>query len=231
MVRNDKTDDFNSGNLRGGGQANYEDENSGRIDFIEGNMKFNNLDFHFDATNEGGGQMRMGLQQQQQLQQPQDNLNTDNTQQQHQQQQQLQTKQQQQPSDQEQRLQPHKQQQLQGNKQPPISRSDAIDKHSDIDPNRQRPNDGLPPRFSVFADLKNPYLHGKDTPFFWHIPRSGGVIVKTMLSHCLEKTLAAEVGELNGHENDEVCSLLNPNIFHSISCAKLILHFLHAPPC
>ena len=82
----------------------------------------------------------------------------------------------------------------------------ASDKLSDIDPRPQQSltNDIIPARFSVFADLKTQYVKGRDTPFFWHIPRSGGVIVKTMLSHCLRQTLAAEVGEMNGHADDPV---------------------------
>ena len=64
--------------------------------------------------------------------------------------------------------------------------------------------DIVPDRFGVFADLKTPYVVGRDTPFFWHVPRSGGVVVKTMLSHCLGQTLAAEVGESGGHATDTV---------------------------
>ena len=81
----------------------------------------------------------------------------------------------------------------------------GADKLSDIDPRpkQQLTNDIVPSRFQVFADLKTPYVVGRDTPFFWHIPRSGGVVVKTMLSHCLGQTLAAEVGELDGHQNDQ----------------------------
>ncbi|KAL9183182.1 hypothetical protein ACHAXT_004969 [Thalassiosira profunda] len=93
-----------------------------------------------------------------------------------------------------------------------LSMADALDKLnagadklSDIDPRPQQKlsNDIVPSRFQVFADLKTPYVVGRDTPYFWHIPRSGGVVVKTMLSHCLGQTLAAEVGELDGHENDQ----------------------------
>ncbi|KAL7534143.1 hypothetical protein ACHAXR_005654 [Thalassiosira sp. AJA248-18] len=83
--------------------------------------------------------------------------------------------------------------------------SNNNDKLSDIDPRPQQQllsNDIIPRRFNVFADLRTPYIVGRDTPFFWHIPRSGGVVVKTMLSHCLGQTLAAEVGELEGHGGD-----------------------------
>ncbi|KAL7552595.1 hypothetical protein ACHAWF_016421 [Thalassiosira exigua] len=81
----------------------------------------------------------------------------------------------------------------------------ASDRLSDLDPRPPRQsltNDLVPDRFRVFADVKTPFVPGRDTPYFWHVPRSGGVVVKTMLSHCLGQTLAAEVGELEGHGND-----------------------------
>jgi len=86
----------------------------------------------------------------------------------------------------------------------------GADKLADIDPRPQQSlsNDIIPKRYQVFADLRTPYTKGRDTPFFWHIPRSGGVIVKTMLSHCLGQTLAAEVGEMDGHGDDTVRLLL-----------------------
>ena len=82
----------------------------------------------------------------------------------------------------------------------------GADKLADIDPRPQQSlsNDIIPKRYQVFADLRTPYTKGRDTPFFWHIPRSGGVIIKTMLSHCLGQTLAAEVGEMDGHGDDTV---------------------------
>lgn len=78
-----------------------------------------------------------------------------------------------------------------------------VDKLNDIDPIKEE-TDALPSKYKAFASLKTPYIQGRDTPFFWHIPRSGGVIVKTLMSHCLKMTLAAEVGELGGHDQDEV---------------------------
>ena len=85
----------------------------------------------------------------------------------------------------------------------------GADKLADIDPRPQQSlsNDIIPNRYQVFADLRTPYTKGRDTPFFWHIPRSGGVIIKTMLSHCLGQTLAAEVGEMDGHGDDTVHTL------------------------
>ena len=81
-----------------------------------------------------------------------------------------------------------------------------VDKLNDIDPIKDDPTDPLPTKYKAFASVKTPYIMGRDTPFFWHIPRSGGVIVKTLISHCLRMTLAAEVGELEGHDKDEVSS-------------------------
>lgn len=83
------------------------------------------------------------------------------------------------------------------------SMSEAVDNLNVIDPKPPNANDSFPSRFNNFADLNKPYVVGRDTPFFWHIPRSGGVVVKTLLSHCLRMTLAAEVGELEGHDKDE----------------------------
>ena len=81
----------------------------------------------------------------------------------------------------------------------------AVDKLNDIDPIKEDPTDTLPSKYKAFASVKTPYVPGgRDTPYFWHIPRSGGVIVKTLMSHCLKMTLAAEVGELEGHDQDEV---------------------------
>eukprot|EP00804_Cyclotella_cryptica_P013585 CCRYP_012942-RA/>CCRYP_012942-RA protein AED:0.02 eAED:0.02 QI:113/1/1/1/1/1/2/797/593 len=79
-----------------------------------------------------------------------------------------------------------------------------VDKLNDIDPIKFDPDDSIPSKYRAFASLNTPYVRGRDTPFFWHIPRSGGVIVKTLMSHCLRMTLAAEVGELEGHDQDEV---------------------------
>ncbi len=86
-----------------------------------------------------------------------------------------------------------------------VEKLGAVDKLSDIDqrPKQQLSNELIPARFKVFADLRTPFVIGRDTPFYWHIPRSGGVVMKTLLSHCLGQTLAAEVGELNDHEKDE----------------------------
>jgi hypothetical protein len=92
-----------------------------------------------------------------------------------------------------------------------VQKLGAVDKLSDIDPRPKQSltNELVPDRFKVFADLRTPFVLGRDTPFFWHIPRSGGVVLKTLLSHCLGQTLAAEVGELNGHHNDQEVEVIS----------------------
>jgi hypothetical protein len=85
------------------------------------------------------------------------------------------------------------------------NRMPNTDKLNEIDPRpiQKLTNDIIPARYAnAFTDIRSPYIVGRDTPYFWHVPRSGGVVVKTMLSHCLGQTLAAEVGESGGHESD-----------------------------
>jgi hypothetical protein len=42
------------------------------------------------------------------------------------------------------------------------------------------------------------------TPLFWHIHKAGGTTLHDFLSSCLNLTLAAEVGVLDGHQDDQV---------------------------
>ena len=55
-----------------------------------------------------------------------------------------------------------------------------------------------------FADVKSPRRLSTDTPFFFHVPRSGGQTVKDIVGKCLGKTLACEVGVRDGHGDDPV---------------------------
>jgi hypothetical protein len=41
-------------------------------------------------------------------------------------------------------------------------------------------------------------------PMFWHIHKAGGTTVHDILASCLNLTVAAEVGVLNGHDLDQV---------------------------
>mmetsp|Transcript_670 Transcript_670/g.1548 ORF Transcript_670/g.1548 Transcript_670/m.1548 type:complete len:749 (-) Transcript_670:21-2267(-) len=79
---------------------------------------------------------------------------------------------------------------------------DKLADYNPVLPQSEYANDIIPKRFHTFADIKQPFIPGQDTPFYWHIPRAGGVVMKTLLSHCLGQTLAAEVGELEGHDQD-----------------------------
>jgi len=42
------------------------------------------------------------------------------------------------------------------------------------------------------------------TPFYWHIPKSGGTSIQDYALDCLKLTVASEVGVLDGHQNDKV---------------------------
>ena len=49
-------------------------------------------------------------------------------------------------------------------------------------------------------------LHDRHTatPLFWHVHKAGGTTLHDYLSSCLNLTLAAEVGVLDGHNDDQV---------------------------
>lgn len=55
--------------------------------------------------------------------------------------------------------------------------------------------------FRYFADTITPRRQS-DSNFFFHIPRSGGSAIKEIAGKCLGKTLAAEVGVRDGHQED-----------------------------
>jgi hypothetical protein len=44
--------------------------------------------------------------------------------------------------------------------------------------------------------------HANTTPVFWHVPKAGGTTVSDLLASCLQLTIAAEVGILDGHLMD-----------------------------
>ena len=52
-----------------------------------------------------------------------------------------------------------------------------------------------------FANTDSP-RRSSDTNFFFHVPRSGGQVVKNIAGQCFGLTLANEVGVRNGHGND-----------------------------
>ena len=71
----------------------------------------------------------------------------------------------------------------------------------------QDPFASLPPNLeTTLSDVTVP-LSATETPFFWHIPRSGGTLIKTLLGTCLQKVVASEFGALDGHDTDTVSSL------------------------
>ena len=68
----------------------------------------------------------------------------------------------------------------------------------------QSPFATLPPMLQEnLSDLTTP-MSLKETPMFWHIPRSGGTTIKTLLGTCLQQVVASEVGVMDGHDKDTV---------------------------
>lgn len=54
-------------------------------------------------------------------------------------------------------------------------------------------------------DVASPEREREDaTPLFWHIHKAGGTTLHDLLSSCLDLTIAAEVGVLTGHQDDQV---------------------------
>ena len=62
-----------------------------------------------------------------------------------------------------------------------------------------------------FSDVSDPYRADTDTAFFFHVPRSGGSTVKTILGKCLRLVQASEVGARDGHDTDSQLSVLEVN--------------------
>lgn len=64
------------------------------------------------------------------------------------------------------------------------------------------------PTNPVWDNLLNVASPARDrqvaTPLFWHIHKAGGTTLHDFLSSCLNLTLAAEVGVLGGHQDDQV---------------------------
>jgi hypothetical protein len=54
-------------------------------------------------------------------------------------------------------------------------------------------------------DVASPERDRQDaTPLFWHIHKAGGTTLHDFLSSCLNLTVAAEVGVLSRHQDDQV---------------------------
>ena len=61
------------------------------------------------------------------------------------------------------------------------------------------------PVWNNLLDVASPERYRQvATPLFWHIHKAGGTTLHDFLSSCLNLTLAAEVGVLSGHHDDQV---------------------------
>jgi len=68
----------------------------------------------------------------------------------------------------------------------------------------------IPAPFLNLADIDDlPVVRGRDLPFYWHIPRTGGTTMNDILGSCLKLNLATDAGGRNGHDHDEELQILN----------------------
>lgn len=63
-------------------------------------------------------------------------------------------------------------------------------------------NSNLPDRYANLADLVEPFVAGRETPFYWHVPRSSGVTLQDILSHCWGLVEASQIGATGGHDQE-----------------------------
>lgn len=52
----------------------------------------------------------------------------------------------------------------------------------------------LPQELSNIADVQVPINREEDVPFFWHVPRSGGSLIKNTAAYCLDLVQASNMG-------------------------------------
>lgn len=74
----------------------------------------------------------------------------------------------------------------------------------------------IPDELRHLANIETPFLP-TDRAFFWHIPRSGGVTVKMIVSQCLKLTLASEQGAADASDNLSVLSDTEGNHFVNVN--------------
>jgi hypothetical protein len=61
----------------------------------------------------------------------------------------------------------------------------------------------IPQSYEVaFVDVSDTKIRQTDTPLFFHIPRSAGITVQDVLSHCWNLVEASQVGTTNGHHTE-----------------------------
>jgi hypothetical protein len=87
----------------------------------------------------------------------------------------------------------------------------SISDHKDVESSVEAPetqNTQVPSPFDeALADINSFPPEKGQTPLYWHIPRSGGTTLETILSECLGLTLANQVGA-HGHETDDTLEIV-----------------------
>jgi len=56
--------------------------------------------------------------------------------------------------------------------------------------------------FGVFSNWEIPFIPIIDVPVFWHIPRTGGTTLKSIISHCLSLVATNEIGVTHNHSEE-----------------------------
>ena len=65
----------------------------------------------------------------------------------------------------------------------------------------------LPQELSNISDIRVPIDRSKDVPFFWHIPRSGGSLIKNTAAYCLDLVQASNMGNAIDEEGADLPDL------------------------
>ena len=75
----------------------------------------------------------------------------------------------------------------------------------------------IPQSLRYLADLSTPYKSDKESPFFWHVPKSGGTSVKHMYSDCYNLVEACESGTSEGHDKDITLRVVQVNGYRYVN--------------
>jgi hypothetical protein len=80
-----------------------------------------------------------------------------------------------------------------GDQKPDILSQDELSKSETSN------EDTLPQHLQIsLGDLSEPFKKPHDTPFFFHIPRSGGTVISDIMTHCLNLVTASNIGITEG---------------------------------
>eukprot|EP00555_Chaetoceros_dichaeta_P010758 CAMPEP_0198262930 /NCGR_PEP_ID=MMETSP1447-20131203/11363_1 /TAXON_ID=420782 /ORGANISM="Chaetoceros dichaeta, Strain CCMP1751" /LENGTH=452 /DNA_ID=CAMNT_0043951351 /DNA_START=308 /DNA_END=1666 /DNA_ORIENTATION=+ len=65
-------------------------------------------------------------------------------------------------------------------------------------------------KLSVYNRWNIPFISNRETPVYWHVPRTAGIMVDEIFSHCYKLVQAVDnVGVLMGHETDTSLQMIS----------------------